>query len=91
MSHDKTVVLGSMLEARARFLSRKGTRILRAAKVLYWTNAALRTDAANERAQFHERGVVLAGVSFWQQFRRLIPELFASGAGVDGPLHIEES
>ena len=65
-AHGEAVILGAKLEAWARFLSRKGIGISCAAETLYWTYAALWTDAADERTELHQSGVLFARVSFWQ-------------------------
>ena len=89
--HHETVILGPQFQRRSWFLSRQSGRIGRVAEPLHRTGAAFWAHSADERAELHQRGIMLASVPVPQELRGLCPKLFAPGAGVDRHLQIEET
>ena len=90
-AHREAVVFGSNLQWPTRFFARERRRIGRPAEFLHRTDVALRANSADEGAQFHEGGVVLAGVSSRQEPGGVRPELFAPRASIDRRLQIEQA
>jgi len=88
-TQDKAVVLREALKLAPRFLSRERQRVRRSAESLYRALVAFRTGPAHEGAEFHQRGVVLAGALSRKKAGGVRPELFASRARVDRSLKVE--
>lgn len=88
---NEAVILNAKLDRAARSFSRQRQRIFRSAEMSHGAVAAFWPYAADEGSQFHERGIMFAGVRSWQKPSRGAPKRFTSGGAVDGRLQIEEA
>lgn len=87
----KAVMLGAKFEGGPRFLPGQDDRFGCAAENFQGTDFTLGPRTADERAQFHKRRIMLAGISAREDLRSGGPELLAAGARVDRRLQIEET
>lgn len=84
------VMFGEKAQRRARPFSGQGCRFGRSAKTFDWAGRTFWPRGADERAEFHEGRVMLAGVVPGKEFRGQRPQLFAPGACINRRLHVEE-
>jgi hypothetical protein len=87
----KAMMLGAKLQRRSRFFPRENGRLGGAAETLHWAGITSRPGTADESAQFHEGGIVPAGIAARQKFCGRGPEPLASGARIDRRLQVEDA
>lgn len=85
------MMFGAELQRWARFFSRENGRLGGAAETFHWARFTSRPGPANECAQFHQGGIVPAGMAARQELRGRGPEPLASGARIDRRLQIEQA
>ena len=87
----EAMMLGAKLQRRPRFFPWEHHRLRGPAESSHWTRWTLGPGAAGKRAQFHEGGIVLAGVAAWDELCGDGPKPLASGARVDRRLQVEDA
>jgi hypothetical protein len=87
----KAVMLCAKFEGCPRFFSGQNPWFGCAAENFHRTDFTLGPRTADERAQFHERGIMLAGIAVREKLRRCGPELLAPGTRIDRCLQIDEA
>jgi len=92
MANDQCMSFDESLRGRFGFLDRQRFRIFCAAKFFHRTNAAFGLIRhANERTQIDKRGIETRCVTFWDNKRGMVPELFAANCRLDRRAHVEQS
>ena len=90
-AQDEIVSLRAKFKRASRFFSRQYRWIRRPTRTLHGTMFTFWLRPTDERAQFHQGGIVFAGVFFREKPGGRGPKLFSSGAGIDRYLQVEEA